>query len=130
MVEGTSRARIQRALNTRTLPAGQAAQYQVGDQVEYHRPQGKKDISGWFGLATICDMTRLERGVTGVRHQNKVLDVRLADMRHWSEFYCLLAAPGSPSPFGHSLTYVLTAISRMPVNKPLSLGWWLMRLGK
>ena len=46
MVQGTAAARIGEALRTRTLPAGQQRDYKVGDQVEFYREGGAKDVTG------------------------------------------------------------------------------------
>ena len=69
MVEGTARARIARAMDTRTLPAGQGRDFKIGDEVDFHRGQGSKDTSGWKGPARVIDNTNLSRGTVTVRFQ-------------------------------------------------------------
>ena len=46
MVKATSQARINRAMRTQTALPGQAL-FELGDQVEYHRPSASKDTPGW-----------------------------------------------------------------------------------
>ena len=46
LIEATSRDRLNRALRTHTQTAGEEDKYSVGDDVDYYRPPGQKDISG------------------------------------------------------------------------------------
>ena len=46
MIAETALHRAQRALNTRTIPAGEREKYQPGDLVDFYRPPGSKDVSG------------------------------------------------------------------------------------
>ena len=69
MIEGTARARLGRALNTKTLPAGQIEGYKVGEEVDFYRPPSTKDISGWMGPATVVDVSELSRGHISIRFQ-------------------------------------------------------------
>merc|ERR1711978_608802 len=68
MVEGTAKARVQRAMSTRTLPAGQLSDYKISDLVDYHRVPSSKDASGWRGPAKIIDNTNFTRGTVTVRY--------------------------------------------------------------
>ena len=86
MVEGTAKARLGRALNTRTLPAGERDNYTVGEEVDYFRPANTKDASGWIGPATIADVSRIQRGIITVRHLNNLLEIRLGDLRRHLHF--------------------------------------------
>ena len=51
MLDETAKVRAQRALQTRTLPAGQLEQFKCGDLVDFFRMPGTKDASGWIGPA-------------------------------------------------------------------------------
>ena len=45
IVEGTTKARIERAMNSRTRPAGEEADYRIGNQVEFYSSPGSKDVT-------------------------------------------------------------------------------------
>ena len=49
MIEGTPKNRIERAMNTKTLTAGESHDYNIGELVDFYRPQSTKDVSGWKG---------------------------------------------------------------------------------
>ena len=70
-------------MHTRTLPAGERENYQVGDEVDFFRPAQNKDTSGWIGPAVITDTSRLKRGNITIIHLNQIIDVKLGDVgRH------------------------------------------------
>merc|ERR1712026_524797 len=73
MVEGSARARLGRAMNTRSTLASQHLNLQVGDEVDYFREPHQKDISGWYGPAEVVDVSRQSRGIMAVRFRSKVL---------------------------------------------------------
>ena len=68
MVQATAQARAQRALNTRTLPAGQTHEYHTGDLFDFWTDPGSRDFSGWRGPARIIDMSQLSHGTIGIKH--------------------------------------------------------------
>ena len=72
MIEGTAKARISRAMNTKTLPAGETRNFRPGDLVDYYRKPGSKDTSGWKGPAKVVDITEMGRGILTVRFQRAV----------------------------------------------------------
>ena len=92
MVEGTARERIQRALNTRTLPAAQQT-YREGDAVDYFRPAANKDLPGWSGPATITDMSSATRGIIKVKYKDRELVCSPKDLRPHLAYLCFLVAP-------------------------------------
>ena len=57
MIEGTARARLGRTRRTKTLAPGEAANYQINEEVDYYRPPTNKDTPGWTGPARIVDLT-------------------------------------------------------------------------
>ena len=87
MIEGTARARLGRALNTKTLPAGQIEGYKVGEEVDFYRPPSTKDVSGWMGPATVVDVSELSRGHISIRFQRGAIARRLADGRRHLHFF-------------------------------------------
>ena len=91
MIEGSARARLGRALNTRTTMAGQKLNLQVGDEVDVYRPPSNKDTSGWMGPAEVIDVSRITRGIVSVRWHSKVMEVQVPHIRRHLHFLALLA---------------------------------------
>ena len=123
MVEGTARARLGRALNTKTLPAAQAENYQVGEEVDFYRPPHNKDIPGWTGPAVITDLTRTDRGVIGIRHQGRNMICKPGDLRRHLSFLCFEAAILSAT--DHSLGLLPTVkctVEKLPTGTITHLG--------
>ena len=56
MVELTAKARMERALNSRTRRSREQLELAKGDQVDFHRPPATKDESGWRGPATVVQV--------------------------------------------------------------------------
>ena len=81
VLQETAKTRAQRALNTRSLPAGQREKYQVGDLVDFYRPLGSKDASGWIGPAKVIDPTHLDKGSITMKHVHRPMEVRIGDLR-------------------------------------------------
>lgn len=48
MVEGSARARLGRALNTRITMAGQVLNHKVGEDVDFYKSTTRKDTPGWL----------------------------------------------------------------------------------
>ena len=67
IVEATAYERIRRAQKTVTTPAGQQVDYKPGDRVDFWRPSGSKDKSGWQERATVVENLPSE-GQVKVRH--------------------------------------------------------------
>jgi hypothetical protein len=63
MVEGSARARLGRAMNTRTTLPAQRLNLQVGEEVDFYKELASKDVSGWYGPATVIDVSRITRGI-------------------------------------------------------------------
>ncbi len=91
MIEGSARARLGRALNTRTTMAGQKLNLHVGDEVDVYRAPPNKDTSGWQGPAEVIDISRVTRGIVSVRWQSKVLEVQIPHIRRHLHFLALLS---------------------------------------
>ena len=92
MVEGSARARLGRALNTRTTMPAQKLNLGVGEEVDFYRAQTSKDASGWFGPAEVIDVSRATRGVITVRWQSRTMDIQLPNVRRHLHFLALLTA--------------------------------------
>ena len=97
MVEGTAQARIKRALNTKTRPAGQIFEYKIGDLVDFRRTASTNDASGWKGPAKLIDNTDITPGTLTVSYQRDMpIKVRLQDVRRHLDYFCFMAAPHTP----------------------------------
>ena len=97
MVEGSARARLGRALNTRSTLSAQKLNLQVGDEVDVYRAPTNKDTSGWEGPAEVIDTSRASRGVVSVRHNSRVKEVQLSHLRRHLHFWSLLGLDGGLS---------------------------------
>ena len=53
MIEASARARLGRAMNTRTTMAGQRLNLHVGEEVDVYRKPDTKDVSGWHCEASV-----------------------------------------------------------------------------
>ncbi len=95
MVEETALQRTQRALQTRTLPAGEREGYQCGDLVDFYREPGTKDASGWIGPAKVIDPHHMSEGTITVKHVHRPIEIRVGDLRRHMQFAVFLAAIGS-----------------------------------
>ena len=91
-IEGAAKARLHRAMQTKSLPAGQREDYRPGDLVDFHRPPNSKDASGWIGLATVIDTTHISRGHVTLKHIHLPFQCRLQDMRRHIPFVAFHAA--------------------------------------
>ena len=64
-------------MRTITKTAGESFRYQLGDEIEYWQEPTQKATSGWTGTGVICDLTRLEHGVIGVRTSSDRVSTRM-----------------------------------------------------
>ena len=88
MTEGTARARLGRSLRTKSLAPGEAANYQINEEVHFYHPPTNKDTPGLTGPARIVDLTQIQRGTVGVNHQGRTLTCRLGALRRHLSFLC------------------------------------------
>ena len=86
MVEGSARARLGRALNTRTTMPAQKLNLQVGEEVDFNRSLGQKDTPGWSGPAEVVDASRATRGVVTLRWQNRTIEAQIPNVRRHSTY--------------------------------------------
>ena len=127
IIEGTARNKILRALNTRTLPAGETQQLALGDTVEYFRPQSTKDVSGWLGPAKVTNTSEMGRGVIKIKHKGAEMTCRAGDVRLNLEYLCFLSATFHS--FQHSdsqaaaWSYIRGYLEISSPNSSIHLGW-------
>ena len=98
IIQQTAYERAQRALSTRSVPAGELLGLKIGDLIDFHRNQPTKDISGWSGPAKVIDVTEIGHGTITVRYASRPFECRLQDVRRHLAFLVFLAA-------GHSVFY-------------------------
>ena len=92
IVEGTAKNKLIKAMSTRTLPAGEQHEYQVGEEVEFFRPPSTKDISGWHGPTRISDISTMTRGVIKIKHEGQEMKCRCGDIRRYLDYYVFLTS--------------------------------------
>ena len=128
IVDGTARARLGRALTTKTLPVGEREGYTPGEEVDIYRT-GAKDIPGWHGPCTVADVTRIPRGIIGVRDNHHLKDVKVGDVRRHLAFLCFLATSvfaGTASHVsGPGWQQARQIAEELAVGQTLLLGWIL-----
>ena len=107
MIEGTARARLGRTLRTKSLALGEAANYQINEEVGYYRPPINRDTPGWTGPDRIVDFTQIQRETFGINHQGRSMTCKLGALRRHLTFLCFESAMLSTTE--HSLGIVPTA---------------------
>ena len=73
---------------TVTAPAGEALNFQPGDWVDFYRPSGAKDKSGWQLRATVIENLPSKGQVT-IRYKGPEILVRYPDVRRHLDFSSL-----------------------------------------
>jgi len=92
MVEGSAQARLNAALRSRSTVANKILNLKVGDSVDFFRPPSTKDASGWFGPATVVDVSSIARGEVSARYCRGLYEVQLRDLRRHSVYWFFLLA--------------------------------------
>ena len=92
MVEASAQARLGRALNTRSTPAAQKMNLQVGEEVDFYKNPVSKDLPGWQGPAKVTDVSNISRGVISVRWNSRAMEVQTQRVRRHLHFWALLSA--------------------------------------
>ena len=129
MIEETARKRAERALSSRTRPAGQREDYKPGDLVDFFRKGGAKDATGWTGPAKVVDPTHIDRGTVTIRHLHLPMECRLQDLRHHQMFMVFLAASYSAMSSSRTVWgYIRNAIEQMRSGMCVLLGSVLTKL--
>ena len=71
---------------------GEAADYQINEEVGYYCLPTNKDTPGWTGPARIVDLTQIHRGTAGINHQGRNLTCRLGALRRHLSLLCFESA--------------------------------------
>ena len=93
MIRASANQRAERALNTRTLPAGESFDYKVGDVVDFYRKSPYKDVSGWHGPAKVVDASHPQEGNVTIKFKGLPFDCRFQDLRKHQDYLVFMAAP-------------------------------------
>ena len=93
LFRSSARARLGRAVNTRSTVSAESLGLEVGEEVDFYRTPGSKDASGWYGPATVIDVSRATRNIITIKYQNQVTEVQLQNIRRHLHFWAFLAAP-------------------------------------
>jgi hypothetical protein len=80
MTEGSARARLGGKENPRWTRSAENFNLQIGKGVDFYRPPGKKDVSGWSGPAIAVDVSKASRGVITLRYQNQVTEAMVQNV--------------------------------------------------
>ena len=124
MIEGTARARLGRALNTKTLAPGEAENYQVGEEVDFYRPPSNKDVSGWTGPAKVVDVSTYNKGTISISHQGRPIICKLGEVRRHISFLALEAATHAAiTHFYGTLLDIKVIVDKANDNQVIHLGW-------
>ncbi len=81
MIEGSARARLGRAENTRLTRSAENLNLQIGEEIGFFRPPNKKDVSGWSGPAVAVDVSKASRGIITLKWQNQVTEAMTHNVR-------------------------------------------------
>ena len=92
MVEGSAKARLNRALNTRSTVSAANLDLKVGDEVDFYREPTTKDVSGWYGPGKVSDTSMLNRGMVTVRHLRNFYEVALNHIRKHLTYWVFLTS--------------------------------------
>jgi len=90
MVEGSAQERLKAALHGKFTVANAILDLRVGDTVDFYRPPSTKDVSGWFGPATVVDVSLISHGVVSVRYCRGLYEVQLRDLRRHAVYWIFL----------------------------------------
>ena len=121
MVEGTARAKVQRAMRTATRPTAEDKDFKVGDSVEFYRPPSSKDTPGWNGPARVTDTTDQSRGNIGIKWQGRLMICRIQDLRHELAMWCMIAH-ADEHPSGGAWDFLRHFVEQMPPSQQMTLG--------
>ena len=76
-IQTSAEERTTRAIQTKTLPAGESFEYKIGQQVKFWRNHPQKMQWRWIGPATVIDNTKVQHGTLQLRHQHLPFEVRV-----------------------------------------------------
>ena len=121
MAQQMAQDRINRANKTKTQPAAQLT-FREGMTVEFYKPSGQKDLSGWTGPAVITGMDQVMRGVVKVKHKREELNVSPQDSKPYLEFLVLEYAPHVDNVSANVFTTIQHAAGKLQESTTLHLG--------
>ena len=123
MIEGTAHRRLLQALNTRTLPPGEAQELKPGDSVEYYRPTGNKDVSGWKGDAEVQSIGFIKDGIIKIKHGRNIMSCRAGDVRRSLDYLVFLTRENHPGwSVNSAWRHIKQYVERLDTGESLTLG--------
>ena len=95
--------------------------------MDYFRKPAAKDISGWFGPATVADLSHASRGIISIRHSGRLMECRVQDVRRHLHFLVYLMGEArqlNPSGQVHvnAWEYIKAEVERTPRGTVVLLG--------
>ena len=128
MLEGTARARVSRALNTRSTTPAERYNFQVGEEVDFYRKPGAKDASGWYGPAVVHDISNAARSVIQIKWQGQIMEVELRNVRVHATLFVYFQGAVNPryrqlSTAEQAWEHLRSAISALTRGTCLHLGY-------
>ena len=129
VIEGTARARFGRTLGTKTSAPGEAANYQINEEVDFYRPPTNKDTPGWTGPGRIVDLTQIHRGIVGINHQGRSMTCKLGALRRHLACLCFESALLSTTDHSLGITPTVKALVERLVDGSV-IHFGLVKLNK
>ena len=93
MVQGSAQSRLNAALRTRTTMDAKTLNLKVGDVVDFYRSPVRKEDTGWFGPATVVDVSQSSRDIFSVRFATRIYQVSSSCIRRHLVFFVFLVSP-------------------------------------
>ena len=93
MVQGSAQSRLNAALRTRTTMDAKTLNLKVGDAVDFYRSPVRKEDTGWFGPATVVDVSQSSRDIFSVRFATRTYQVSSSCIRRHLVFFVFLVSP-------------------------------------
>ena len=124
MIEGSARARTERALASRSTISAGVLDLRLHEEVDFFRLPSTKDVSGWFGPAVVTDISGVSRGQVVVKFMRNYYNVALRHIRRHLVFHVFLNAGNmSHHPCQRSaLTDVLTTVGTFAKGTSMHVG--------
>jgi len=119
IVEANAIAKLNRASKAHARITGEQLELKVGDLIEFYRPPGTKDVSGWRGPARVCDVGDISSGNISANFQGRVYSIKIGDLRR-ALVHFVFYAPKEPSV---TQPWVFLVEFTEQLNGCIRLGW-------
>jgi hypothetical protein len=123
MIEGSARARLGRAVNTRTTMAAQKLDLEIGEEVDFFRTATAKDACGWLGPAEVVDVAKGASGIVAVMRQNRIAEIQTQNLcRRFHHLVFLNTFRAKPTVSDNVWDWVRTSIGNVPSSALVQVG--------